>query len=151
MISALLSRTMMQIGDYPFSIDTAAYDSMERSATWRWSAQDRLGRMPARQYNGPDSDTISLSGMILPAWRGGTGQIDDMRAEANKGTPLILVDGKGYIWGRYVIESIKETQTLFTSNGVGRKVMFDMSLSQYGDDAASVKSDQAAASVFRLI
>lgn len=129
---------MMQIGDYPFSIDTAAYDQMKRKTDWRWAQQDRIGRNPALQFTGVGSEEISLSGVILPAWRGGTGQVDDMRSEADKGEPLILVDGLGHIWGDYVIISIEETQSHLTAYGVGRKVRFEMALRYYGEDAPVV-------------
>lgn len=126
---------MMQIGDYPFSIDTAAYDQMKRKSQWRWAEQDRFGRNSALQFTGVGSEEIRLSGVILPAWRGGTGQVDDMRAEAAKGEPLILVDGLGHVWGDYVITSIEEAQSHLTAYGVGRKVRFEMVLKYYGEDA----------------
>ena len=137
---------MMQIGDYPFSISTAAYETMKISHSWRWSKQDRIGRKPAKQFIGVDSQSIQLSGMILPAFRGGINQIADMRREADLGMPLILVDGLGNIWGQYVIESIDETQSHFTPYGVARKVIFDMSLSEYGDDVPDFRSSQEAQS-----
>lgn len=137
---------MMQIGEYPFSVNTAAYSTFKRSTSYRWAEQGRLGRKPAKQYIGPESETVKLAGMILPAYRGGTGQIDDMRAEADLGEPLILVDGLGNVWGRWVIEKITEAQSHLTSYGVGRKVMFEMEISEYGEDQLlPISAQQAAA------
>lgn len=35
--SAGTARVMMMLGDFAFSIDTAAYNQLTREATWRWS------------------------------------------------------------------------------------------------------------------
>ena len=44
---------MMALGTYRFSLASAAYDSLSRSAAWRWPAQERIGAHPVRQYVGP--------------------------------------------------------------------------------------------------
>ena len=43
---------MMALGEFRFALDTAAYDRLRRSDTYRWQAQDRLGRRPAQQFTG---------------------------------------------------------------------------------------------------
>ena len=35
---------LMVLGDYRFSIDTAAYDKLTRTAEYRWARRDRIGR-----------------------------------------------------------------------------------------------------------
>lgn len=126
---------MMALGHYRFSIATAAYQSLERATSWRWSAQDRLGRLPAQQYLGPGEDTITLTGVIYPHYRGGLGQIDAMRAEAGRGAPLDLVDGRGRVWGAWVVRAIRESQSRMLANGVPLRVDFSIELAAYGDDA----------------
>ena len=54
---------MMALGGYRFGVSTAAYRELTRAAEYRWAAQERLGRLPARQYLGPGSE---LSGVIHP-------------------------------------------------------------------------------------
>jgi uncharacterized protein len=61
---------MMALGRYRFGLSTAAYDSLERTAQWRWPTQDVLGAHPVRQYVGPGSQTIVLSGKVLPHYKG---------------------------------------------------------------------------------
>jgi phage protein U len=126
---------MMRLGDFRFSISTAAYQSFSRSNGYRWQGQERFGQLPAQQYTGPGEHSISLSGDIYPDFSGaGLKQIDAMREEAIKGLPLILVDGNGYVWGRWVIQSIEDQQGVFFSDGTPRKMAFTLKIVQYGED-----------------
>jgi len=125
---------MMRLGAFNFSISTAAYQAFTRSSGYRWQGQDRYGQGPAQQFTGYEAETITLEGDIYPDYAGGIGQIDNMRAEAGKGIPLMLLDGRGYVWGKWVINSIRETQEVFFSDGVPRKQSFTLQLTRYGDD-----------------
>jgi phage protein U len=57
-----------------------------------------------------------------------------MKDSADRGEPLLLVDGLGQIWGRWVILQIEETREVFLKNGVPRKISFRLSISRYGED-----------------
>ena len=37
---------MLALGAYRFSVDTAAYQELRRTAEYRWRAQERLGKPP---------------------------------------------------------------------------------------------------------
>lgn len=130
-----MPETMMALGAYRFSIDTAAYQSLQRSAAYRWPQQERIGREPASQFLGPGTETITLNGTIYPTYKGGLGQLGAMREMAGTGTPLLLVDGLGRILRKWVITQIEETQDTFLAGGIPRKVTFTMSLQRYGEDA----------------
>lgn len=125
---------MLKLGDYRFSVDSAAYQSLNRSMSYRWVAQERLTRCPAQQYIGPGAETISLSGIIYPHYKGGLKQLDTMRREAAKGKALHLSDGFGGIHGRWVITQIGETQTVFDVSGAPLKQEFQLQLTHYGKD-----------------
>ncbi len=127
-----MNRIMLSLGSYQFSISTAAYDDFSRSTSWRWPAQDRAGRAPARQFTGKGEDTITLSGVIF-AEQGGVGQVEALRNVADTGEPQILVDQLGFIRGKWCIENITEKQSGFFSDGVARKQEFTVQLSAYGD------------------
>ena len=130
-----MTNIMMMLGGFMFSVDNAAYDQFKRATSWRWQEQARLNRQPALQYMGVNRDSIDLSGMILPHYKGGLNQLNQMRDKANQGKPLLLVNGLGYIMGDWAILSIEETQTHFIQQGLPLQVNFTMKLQAYGDDA----------------
>ena len=128
---------MMTLGDFQFSIDTAAYQGLKRETSWRWKQQERIGREPANQYIGPGNDRVTLDGSIYPHFRGGLGQLNAMRSMADEGEELRLVDGRGYVIGTYVITRISENQATFAAEGVPLKQDFQIELALYGEDGAA--------------
>lgn len=128
---ALATPVMMQLGAFQFGINTAAYQGLSRSDEWRWPGQERFGQAPALQHTGPSATTITLDGILYPEWRGGLGQIDAMRAEAGRGKPLVLVDGRGQALGMWVIERVNESQSIFAAGGVARRVEFTLQLKRF--------------------
>lgn len=131
----MASEIMMALGEYRFSVSTAAYNDFRRNTAWRWASQQRLGRLPAKQYLGPGEDTIEMGGTIYPHYNGGLKQIDSMRDEAGKGEPLLLVDGLGNVWGKWCILLIEENQSRHLGNGAPLKQGFRLRLENYGEDA----------------
>ena len=125
---------MLALGGYRFSLDTAAYQELQRTTAWRWAVQQRLGRRPSRQFVGPGDETMSLSGTIYPAYRGGLGQLDALRLEAGSGEPLQLVTGVGEVLGLWVVDRVEETQRLFLDDGRPRAIAFQLQLTHYGED-----------------
>ena len=122
---------MLQLGAYQFSVDTAAYQDLTRSAEYRWASQERVGAIEALQFTGPVNETIEMRGVIYPYYRGGLGQLDTMRAQASLGVPLPLVSGLGRVLGLWVMLSVRETQGIFARGGVARRVEFDLSIKRY--------------------
>jgi phage protein U len=129
-----MATPLLQLGSYQFGIDTAAHESLDRTDAYRWVGQDRLLREVAYQYVGPGDRKITLPGTIYPHFRGGLKQLDAMRAEAERGTPLMLTDGLGKVLGKWVILSVKETQSVFLPGGAPRKIDFSLELASYGED-----------------
>lgn len=128
-------KVMMKLGTaYRFSLSTAAYQNLKRTSPYRWVDQDRVGSRPTLQYSGPGKETIELSGDIYTTYKGGIGQLDAMRKEAGTGQPKVLVDGLGNTMGKWCIEEIQETQTIFLPNGIPRKQSFTLRLAHYGED-----------------
>lgn len=131
----MASRVMMKLGNYKFSIETAAYKQLVRTTSYRWAVQPRISRGPARQFVGPGDDTIELSGLIFPQFKSGLEQLNLMRAEADKGEPLMLVDGLGKIWGLHVIEEVREEQgEYFFKGGAPKQQQFSLRIARYGED-----------------
>ena len=122
---------MMQLGSFQFSIMTAVYQELTRKNEYKWPSQHRFGRRPSRQFVGVGDETMQLPGIIYPEYRGGFQQVEAMRNMAARGQPLLLVDGLGKLWGRWVIESIDEKQSLFAAFGAPRKQEFTLSLARF--------------------
>ncbi|WP_018694503.1 phage tail protein [Algicola sagamiensis] len=119
---------MMTLGQFEFSIATAAYKSLKRTTEYRWAEQARLSTHPMVQYVGPGKDEIQLEGVIYPHYWGGLKQIDTMRQQANQGTGLLLTDGLGTVHGKWVITKIEEKQGEFLRQGQARKIEFSLTL-----------------------
>lgn len=127
---------MLKLGNLKFSIDTAAYNTLQRSWNYNWQAQSRIGNIPALHYTGRGEDTITLPGTIYPGQSGTKDYIEQIAAEAVKGKPLLLVSGMGDVMGYWVIKSVQKTSSNFFSDGQGRKIAFNVQLSYYGEDYA---------------
>ncbi len=130
------SIVMMKLGDFAFGIDTAAYQELEREYSWRWAKVERLMSKPVNQFVGPDLDAVTLRGVIYPAFArnsDGLAQVPAMKAAADKGEAMVMVDGNGRVWGDFCIERLRETQSAFMSDGSPRKVEFEITLREEGE------------------
>lgn len=122
---------MLMLGDFQFSLNTAAFQELNRAAEYRWASQERFGKHEALQYTGPGADTITLPGVLYPTFRGGGGQISKLRALAAQGKPQLLIDGTGNVLGRWVIESVEERKSHFAALGAARKIEFTVKLRHF--------------------
>ncbi len=136
---------MMTLGSFNFTLSTAVYQELRRTTEYTWASQSRFGNKEAVQYTGRGTETIVLPGVIYPEWRGGTGQVQDLRNLAAEAQPLLLLDGTGNVYGNWVIEKVEENQSVFAGGGVARKQEFTISLKRYDDlDADDVLSSIAS-------
>ena len=125
---------MMALGTFRFGMSGGAHQKLSRSASYRWSKVNRVGRDPALQFAGADTQEITLSGVIYPHFKGGLRQVDLMRLQAGIGAPMMMIDGLGWVFKRWVIISVDETKTLLMADGAPRKIEFSMRLQSYGED-----------------
>jgi hypothetical protein len=116
---------------FEFSVSSAAYNELSRTATYEWSEQKRVGTFPALQFTGKDSETITLKGVVFPAYTGGLEQINRLRDSADQAIPYTVVGSSGNSLGRWVIVSVSETQSNFLSTGEPRKQTFNLDLKYY--------------------
>lgn len=126
---------MLMLGGFKFSLNTAAFQRLERSTSYRWPAQQRVGREDALQFTGPGEDRITIPGVVYPDFRGGLFQVETLRAIANDGRPLRLISSGGAILGLWVIESIDEVQSEFKPDGSPRRQEFSLRIRKYSSDA----------------
>lgn len=128
--------TMMALGQFVFGLDTLAYQSFQRQQSWRHPSNSRVGARPARQFVGAGDDSITLSGLHVPEFRGKRKVLDDLRTMADAGKAYALVAGTNDVLGAWVIESVQETGTLFIKEGAARHVEFTLNLQRVDDDQA---------------
>jgi len=61
------------------------------------------------------------------------------------GDAYVLVDGMGRVFGAFNIDSMNETATYHTAEGVPRKIEFNLSLKRVADETLSAKAGDAKA------
>jgi len=125
---------MMQLGNFQFSINTAAYQELRRNVEYRWAELGRIAHRPSLQFVGVGRDEIKLRGVILPTFRGGIHQVDILRSYAQKGRPQTLTTGRGENWGPWCVLAISDEQQALTFKGTPLKIEFSLRLSYYGPD-----------------
>lgn len=109
---------------------------------WRHPSNSRVGKRPARQFIGRDDESVNFSGVLLPELAGKALSLDELRDMADDGDAYVLVDGTGKLYGRYVIESIDETATIFFQDGTPRRIEFSLALKRVDDgDAEQLAAD----------
>ena len=127
---------MMALGQFVFSLPTLAYNEFRRSSAWRHPSNSRVGVKPARQSVGPGNDTITLSGVLAPEFKGSTRTLLQLREMANSGKAWALVSGAGEVFGAWVIENLTETRTVLMDNGAPRRIEFELQLAAVDDERA---------------
>lgn len=65
----------------------------------------------------------------------GEWQLERLRQEAEAGVPLLLVDGRGRVWGYWAVTELQETETRHMADGQALAVDFQATLTYYGEDA----------------
>lgn len=130
---------MMALGMFVFSLPTLAYEELQRRTSWRHVQNARIGARASNQFLGPGDDLVSLSGMLPPELSDVT-SLATLRDLADAGEALPLVDGRGQVYGAFVIESLDERQANFLDNGAPRRIDFGLELRRVPDlaeDAAA--------------
>jgi phage protein U len=135
---------MMALGQFVFSLDTAPYQDFQQQIGWRHPANSRTGRRPARQFLGPDDETITLAGLLAPELTGGDDSIEDLRKLGDSGEAHVLIEGTGRYYGLFVVETMQVTRTYFFQDGKARRIEFTLKLTRVDDEAeALIGSDLA--------
>ena len=124
---------LASLGLFVFQLSSAPFHQLQRSTSWSWSKQTRVGKRSAFQFAGPGSDEITLSGTLAPAITGGRASLDVLRTMGDSGLAWPLVDGEGYIYGLFIIADINETRTELFADGAARKIDFTLKLERADD------------------
>jgi len=125
---------MMAYGDFIFELRTLPYQSKQRSSQQRLPEQRPIGAAPIYQNLGRGEETITLSGVLYPELTGGEPELNTLRAMQSTGNTEPLIDGQGFVYGLWFIESINETYSEFFADGTAKKIEFELSLRNSFDD-----------------
>ena len=127
---------LLALGLFAFSIDTLAFDEIARRADWRHVTSTRIGARDATQFTGPGVETIALPGSVYLEIADGRVSIDELRRMADTGDAWSLVDGRGYVYGSYVITGIDDRGKVFFPDGTPRQIDFAINLLRVDSDVA---------------
>ncbi|MCE3028581.1 phage tail protein [Salinicola sp. DM10] len=141
---------LMALGMFVFETRSVPYQQLQRTSAWRHAAQSRVGARPAYQYLGPGSDTLTLSGTLLPEFTGGRLELDALRQMASQGDAWPLIEGTGRQYGLWVITQVDETASQFHRDGAAGKLDFSLSLERVDDTRLDLLGSLTAESLSRL-
>ena len=111
--------------------DTLTFEGLSRSRTARWAKHQGLTGKAALEFQGADNDTVSLNVFII-AQDDIRPQdiIEDMDGAIARGDILDLVIG-GVDYGRFVLQSVKLADSVFTPSGLLYSARASLSLIEY--------------------
>ncbi|CAM3403358.1 phage tail protein [Pseudomonas plecoglossicida] len=123
---------------YYFNLDTAAFDELMRKTAFRWAGQERLTRHIAQQAVGQGEDRLTIKGAIFPLFKGGIGQLSELRTIGSRLQPLTLTTGYGEVLGNWCLLNVDEEQGALLAGGIPRKQSFSLEFVAYGNDMQNV-------------
>ncbi len=129
------SLVSMALGAFRFAVLSQSYDQIRHELEERWESVDRAGSRPALHWAGHGAETLTLSGAIFPAYHHTLRFPQALRQTATQAVPQLLVDGLGFYWGDWVIQSVSEASVLHTADGAPRQQTWTIRL-QYYEGAA---------------
>ncbi len=122
------NKAMMTLGIFIFMRKTVPYQSLNRSLSFRQASNNVIGTLPKTQFIGKESETVEISGILMPEITGGKMSVTVLEQMAESGKPFPLIQGDFSILGWYVIENVKINSSEFFSDGSPRKIDFSMNL-----------------------
>ena len=136
-------RQLMTLGMFIFGMDSAAYQNLQRSRSWRHALSERHDARDAAQFTGPGPDTIGLSGLLVPELGADYAAMEVLAAMADTGDHFPLMDGLGRILGHYRIVRLDEDHLTVMAGGVPRHIGFRIELER-GPDQPAVAAETTA-------
>ncbi|OOF48634.1 phage tail protein [Rodentibacter trehalosifermentans] len=122
------------LGVFVFTRQTVPFQSLDRQSSWRHPTNSVVGQMPKTQFTGKDSETVTISGRLIPEITGGTLSLAMLELMAESGAAFPLIEGANFMLiGFFVIESIQETRTELFGDGTARAIDFTLNLKRTDD------------------
>ena len=133
------------MGPFSFGMDTANYHALQRQMQFKHPSTSRVGARDAYQNVNPGEEVITIAGMVAPEVTGQLASITELEQMGAEGLAHVLVDGAGYVYGVYYIDSLETNQSFHFDDGTPRKVEFSLSLRR--SDDAPTDTDISGSSV----
>lgn len=124
---------LMSLGQFVFGLATLAPETEGRETSWRFAQGPRVGARPSNQFLGPDTDGVTLRGVLWPELIGDADALEQLRQMGDTGQAFPLVDGGGRNRGGFIIEKVHEDRSLFFPDGAPQKIEFSLDLRRDGD------------------
>lgn len=125
---------MMSLGYFVFMRQTTPYQETSREMSWNHPTNNVVGKLPRTQFTGKASESLSISGTLLPELTGGRISLTMLEIMAEKGNAYPLIDGASFlIRGWFVIENISVQSSYFFGDGTPRRIDFSMNLKRVDD------------------
>ena len=120
----------MILGDFNFNLRTMTPNTITRSTDYNWSDAEKVGDLPNLQNLGISRDQIEIEGVFYPKFNkiSNYRSLADIRASDLCRMANNLINDSGEILGKFVITSVKETQSYFDEKGRPQKIEFTLSL-----------------------
>lgn len=132
---------LMSLGQFLFKTSTLAFQEIQRQRAWNYADNAIAFGRAKKQFMGAGEDTVTLPGLIYEEYGFGSRfALDEVANMADTGQGFVLMDGSGYLYGVYVINSIDETKSILLDNGVPRKVDYTLKLSRTDDERIETQS-----------
>lgn len=119
---------MMSLDSFLFEIGTLPYQVLQQEWNWRHASSDRFGAMPAFQFIGPGTQTVTLSGALYPGIAGDYSSLERIAQMADTGESYILLNGQYVVLGQFFIRRLSESAEMFFVDGFPRKADFTLEL-----------------------
>lgn len=125
---------LMSLGFFVFMRKTIPYQDSSRELSWNHPTNSVVGKLPRTQFTGKESESITLSGTLMPEITGARMSLLALELMAEKGKAYPLIDGATFLLqGWFVIEKISEQRTAFFGDGTPRKIDFSLTLKRTDD------------------
>lgn len=127
---------LASLGLFIFDPSTALYEQMGRRYGWNHARSDRFGALPAAQFTGPQNDTLSIMGTLVPEICGKFSVIQTLVDMGNTGDAYPFSLGDGTVLGFFTIENLDTNMRNIIDNGYARTIDFTLDLERVADEDA---------------
>lgn len=142
---------LMGLGPFRFSLSTFTYDEIKRKTEARVEAVKIIGARPSLHLSGLEVEKITMKSIFHPMHMPGNSglyQVSAMRSSVGMSYPFVGNRvGIGDVLGRWLLQSVEDTQTEIFVDGLGQAVEVEIEL-QYDGRSRSVS---AASALARLV